>query len=129
MRLKDEKNGVYDSAKGGYLVNPTARSLNAFVKNGYIINENYTANMPYVITLENEIIIGKRNGRRDMPTPHPTLVGGLDPQVKMAGMLYIENGKIISYDDRSGHYRPNKESLKYADEAFNKFNFLKKGNK
>ena len=128
MRLMDEKNGVYDYSKGGYLVNPTSGLLDSFINNGYIVNKNYKASMPYVITNENEIIIGKRNGRRDMPTPHPTLIGGIDPQVKMAGMLHIENGKIVSYDDRSGHYRPNKASLKYADDAFNKYNYLKKGN-
>lgn len=39
----------------------------------------------------------------------------------MAGILDIRGGKIYSYDDRSGHYRPNSESMKWADEAFKNY--------
>ena len=39
----------------------------------------------------------------------------------MAGIFKIRGGKIYSYDDRSGHYRPNIKSMKWADEAFAKY--------
>lgn len=35
-------------------------------------------------------------------------------------MVDILNGKIHSWDDRSGHFKPNIKSMKYADEAFGK---------
>ena len=78
--------------------------------------------MPYVIDLDGNIIIGKRNGngRYGLPTPHPTLIGGRDPQVKMAGIVDIRGGKIFSYDKRSGHFKPNDKSMHVADEAFAK---------
>ena len=84
---------------------------------------SYFVTIPYVITLDGKVIIGSRNGngRIGLPTPHPTLIGGLDPKVRMAGILDIRGGKIYSYDDRSGHYRPNILSMKWADEAFAKY--------
>ena len=80
------------------------------------------ADMPYVIDLKGNIILGKRNGngRDGVPTPHPTLIGGKDPQVQMAGIVHIQGGKIASYDNQSGHYKPNKKSMSVADEAFGK---------
>ena len=38
----------------------------------------------------------------------------------MAGLVKIRGGKIISYDNRSGHYKPNIKSISVADEAFGK---------
>ena len=62
------------------------------------------------------MIIGDRNGNgrtpSKTPTPHPTLIGGKDPKVKMAGILDIRGGKIYSYDDRSGHSSLNNNHLK-----------------
>ena len=80
------------------------------------------ADMPYVIDLKGNIILGKRNGngRDGVPTPHPTLIGGKDPQVQMAGIVHIQGGKIASYDNQSGHYKPNKKSMSVADEAVGK---------
>lgn len=123
MLKKDICHGVYNLDKGGYSVNPTSKALNDMINGDYIIEKGVTASLPYVIDASGNIIVGKRNGngRYGVQTPHPTLIGGLDPKVKMAGMLHIKNGKIASYDDRSGHYRPNKESMKYADIAFKKF--------
>lgn len=127
MLKKDIKNGIYDSSNNGYQINPTSKSLDKIISGEYILNKGFTASLPYVIDLDGNIIIGKRNGngRFGPQTPHPTLIGGKNPKVKMAGMLHIKNGKIDSYDDRSGHYRPNIESMKYADEAFKKYNKYK----
>lgn len=38
----------------------------------------------------------------------------------MAGLLEIRGGKIYSYNNLSGHYKPNIKSIKFADEAFDK---------
>jgi len=123
MLEKDIRHGVYQLDKGGYSVNPTSKSLDEMIKDNYIIGKGVTTALPYVIDTNENVIVGKRNGngRYGLQTPHPTLIVGLDPKVKMAGMLYIKNGKIAYYDDRSGHYRPNKESMKYADKAFKKY--------
>lgn len=78
--------------------------------------------MPYVIDMEGNIILGKRNGngREGIPTPHPTLIGGENPRVQMAGLVKIRGGKIISYDNQSGHFKPNIQSMPIADKAFGK---------
>ena len=122
MRKKDIKHGIY-STESGYAKNPTQQNLKVMVKGNYIVGKQYNKRVPYVITANNEVIIGDRNGngRYGKPTPHPTLVGGKDPKVRMAGMLDIRGGKIYSYDDRSGHYRPNEKSIKWADEAFKNY--------
>lgn len=103
------------------------------INGNYVVSKKFNAeNMPYVIDLEGNIILGKRNGngRDGVPTPHPTLIGGKDPQVQMAGLVKIRGGKIVSYDNRSGHYKPHKKSMKVADDAFGKLPasiFKKKG--
>jgi len=79
---------------------------------------------PNVITPDGDIITERRNGngKDGLATPHPTLIGGKDPQVAMAGMLHIQGGKIAGYDSNSGHFKPNRKSMHIADEAFGKLN-------
>lgn len=130
MHEKDIKDGVYHN--GHYDKNPTAKNLSDMVNGNYIGDKHTNIDMPYVIDLKGNIIVGRRNGNgtNGAPTPHPTLIGGKDPQVKMAGIVHIQGGKIASYDDRSGHYKPNAKSMKAADEAFGKLPsilFKKKG--
>ena len=122
MLKKDLKHGIYDTTVG-YTKNPTANFLDDVVSGDYIINERFSDVLTYVITTDDKVIIGKRNGngKTGLQTPHPTLIGGKDPKVKMAGMLDIRGGKIYSYDNGSGHYRPNSESMKYSDELFKKY--------
>ena len=82
--------------------------------------------------MEDNIIVAERNGNgfNGKATPHPTLIGGKDPKVKMAGILYLENGKITGYDHKSGHYKPNIKSMDVAKKAFDKLpNYLFKGDK
>lgn len=48
----------------------------------------------------------------------------------MAGILYLETGKIVSYDYMSGHYKPNIKSMNIAKKAFNRLpSYLFKGGK
>lgn len=71
----------------------------------------------YIVDQKGNIIIGTRNGER---MPHPTLIGGKDPQVLGAGIVDIRAGKIYSIDNASGHYKPGTESLNAAKDAFGK---------
>ena len=48
----------------------------------------------------------------DKRSPHPTLIGGKDPHVACAGILHFKEGKIISVDQESGHFRPHEKSLR-----------------
>jgi hypothetical protein len=50
--------------------------------------------------------------------PHPTLIGGKDPQVLGAGMVVIKGGKIVKIDNHSGHFRPPRSSLRAAVKGF-----------
>lgn len=96
MRQYDIDNGTYHDGK--YDVNPTAKPLASMINGNYIGNKSVNEdNLPYVIDKQGNIIVGKRNGngRDGAPTPHPTLIGGKDPEVQMAGILKIRGGKII----------------------------------
>ena len=122
MLEADKKRGTYHD--GHYDKNPTAEKLLDKVNEDCIGNKSFTVLVPYVVNLRGNIIIGQRNGngkdRNVLPTPHPTLVGGKDPLVKVAGMLDIRNGKIYDYNNHSGHYKPNIRSMSVADKAFAK---------
>jgi len=120
MHKQDIKNGTYHD--GHYDKNPTAQNINDMINGNYVGNKNTNIDMQYVIDMDGNIILGRRNGngRDGAPTPHPTLVGGKDPQVQMAGIVHIHGGKIASYDNQSGHYKPNEKSMQVADEAFGK---------
>ncbi len=122
MHDKDIKNGVFHN--GHYDKNPTAENLKDKIVGNYIGSKKDSYKIPYVIDMKGNIIIGKRNGngRGDgaKATPHPTLVGGRDPVVKMAGILEIRGGKIFKYDNKSGHFKPNSKSMTVADEIFGK---------
>lgn len=135
MRKHDKEIGIYGN--DGYTINPTATKLIDAVSGNYIEGKDNNRIYTYVIDGYGRIIIGHRNGNgsRGDPTPHPTLLGGKDPKVKVAGLLDVRGGKIYSYDDRSGHYKPSAKSLEAADKAFGKLpkslfhkNF-KKGNR
>ena len=130
MKKADMEKGVFSNGK--YNKNPTAKNLKDLIDGNYIGNKRTNIIMPYVVTTSGDIIVGKRNGngKDGLPTPHPTLVGGANPEVAMAGMLHIQGGKIVSYDNMSGHFKPNIKSMFVADNAFDtlpKSIFRKKG--
>lgn len=120
MHQKDIEAGIFHD--GHYDINPTAKNINDMISGNYLGDKNTNLDMPYVVTPNGDIIIGRRNGngRGGMATPHPTLIGGKDPQVAMAGILHIQGGKIASYDANSGHFKPHIDSMAVADAAFNK---------
>src|SRR5579883_1439216 len=61
----------------------------------------------YVITTSYHVVIGARSGhQRDLP--HPTLIGGDDPEVLSAGLVFFRNGRIVRiFINASGHFKPN----------------------
>lgn len=50
--------------------------------------------------------------------PHPTLVGGDNPQVKAAGTIDIRDGKIYSVTRESGHFQPGVDSMDVVRRIF-----------
>jgi len=66
-----------------------------------------TGEVMYVINTDYEIIIAARSGhQRDLP--HPTLIGGDDPEVLSAGMVFFRDGRIVCiFINASGHFKPN----------------------
>ncbi len=92
---------------------------NGIVKlNNVIIDGTIT----YVINEEGEFIFGKRfnPNNPNKRSPHPTLIGGLDPLVKCARMVTFKKGKIISINHMSGHFKPNIKSMKIAYQSLRK---------
>lgn len=118
----DKKRGVY-SDSNGYSLNPTVTSAQSSIHNGILVDKAgnpmdgaYT----YAVKEDGELVIGKRNGngRDGKATPHPTLVGGKNPRVRVAGMVTLSHGRVVKYDTESGHYKPNARSIAAADDAF-----------
>ena len=76
----------------------------------------------YVVNENGDVVFGKRFNPNSSHSraPHPTLIGGKDPQVQCAGMIRIEKGRIVWYNNDSGHFRPNAKSLSTVDAAMEK---------
>jgi hypothetical protein len=73
----------------------------------------------YVITTSYEVIIAARSGhQRDLP--HPTLIGGDDPEALSAGLIFFRNGRITKvFINASGHFKPNDlSSIEVSLKAF-----------
>ena len=123
MLAFDKERGVYTEV--GYRKNPTAVIASSSIRNGILVNKDGSpmdGHCTYAVTTSGDLIIGKRNGngRDGLATPHPTLIGGKDPKVKVAGVVTLSQGKITKYDNESGHFKPNVLSMPAADEAFSK---------
>lgn len=121
---KDKKDPDIYNPSSGYFKNPTATNLEGAVQNNYIFIDGKKANgqYTYVMDKNGDIIFGKRSNPND-PTkraPHPTLIGGKDPQVQNAGMITFRNGKIYDANNQSGHFRPNIQSMEKVDNALQK---------
>lgn len=114
MHSADEAAGVLKN--GVYSKNPTAQNLADIVTDtGKIGSKKMSGKYMYVVDMDGNVIIGTRAGQR---MPHPTLVGGANPQVQAAGIVDIRGGKIYSIDNASGHFKPSTESLNSAQQAF-----------
>lgn len=114
---------IYDP-KTGYFKNPTATKLEDAVQGNSVFLDGKKANgqLTYIVDEKGEIIFGKRSNPNDQSkrAPHPTLIGGKDPQVQVAGMITFREGKIYSIDNQSGHYKPNIQSMGKVESALQK---------
>ncbi|MBQ8135241.1 MAG: hypothetical protein IJ192_12680 [Clostridia bacterium] len=117
---------IYDPRKG-YFHNPTATSLaDAVDENNRVVldNNRQDGTITYVLDENGNIIIGKRvnpnHPEKNKRAPHPTLIGGKDPQVRCAGMISFHKGKIFSVNNDSGHFRPNQKSMEKVYNALRK---------
>lgn len=124
IKNQDKNNPNVWSSKKGYRKNPLARNISECVKGNSIYYEGKKANgkMTYVVDMDDNLIFGKRFNpvNNDARSPHPMLIGGKNPKVKVAGMIEFRGGKIYSIDNNSGHYRPAKRSLQVAEEVLRK---------
>ena len=113
---------IYDPIDG-YFKNPTATNLEKSISDDCVCIAGKHAHgvMTYVMDEDGNIIFGTRkNPNNDNKrAPHPTLVGGRDPKVKCAGMITFSKGKIVSIDNRSGHFKPNIKSMEYVNNFMN----------
>lgn len=113
---KDKKDPDIYNPNTGYFHNPTAQNLEDSIRDGdvYSGGEKADNSFTYVLDQDGNIIFGTRANPNnpDKRSPHPTLIGGKDPQVQCAGILKISDGKIVSVDNRSGHFKPDKLSMK-----------------
>ena len=86
--------------------------------NGRTASGTYT----YVLDKNGNIIFAKRFNPNNSHSraPHPTLIGGKNPEVQCAGMIHFDKGRITWYNNESGHFRPNGKSLDKVDLAIEK---------
>ena len=119
--VKDKADPDIYNNDTGYFKNPTAAAIQNAVQNDriYIDGKRQDGKLTYVMNAKGDIVIGKRVNPNDgrKRAPHPTLIGGKDPQVQCAGMIEFKKGRIVSVDTNSGHYRPNIESLSKVKNA------------
>ncbi len=114
---------IYDS-KTGYFHNPTAVKLEDAIQNNriYVAGHRQEGKLTYVMDSAGNLVIGVRSNPNNSKgrAPHPTLIGGKDPQVQCAGMMQFHKGRISSVDTDSGHFRPNSKSLPKVKAALQK---------
>jgi hypothetical protein len=121
-----DQNGLYD-------INPTRKSFDKISDsskmeintqsgkirdtNGNVITTDNvnSEGLMYVIDESGNIFIG---GRNNANLPHPTLIGGKNPNVKCAGMIRFKDGRILEISNNSGHFKPTNPSLQEAETIF-----------
>ena len=71
----------------------------------------------YAIDANGNIHIGGRGGRENS-FPHPTLIGGVNPNVICAGMIQFKQGRILRINNSSGHFKPTTANFERAKTIF-----------
>ncbi len=124
MLTLDKANNSLYTKTNGYFKNPTAIELTNAIRGNTIVVDGKRIEgwLTYVVSQSGQFIIGIRKnpltaGGR---APHPTLVGGKNPAVKAAGMIFFRRGKIVCVNNQSGHYRPNIKSMPNVEEILDK---------
>lgn len=111
----DKNSGILKN--GSYIRNPTARNLKDFILKDdklflsldYDMNHGpMTGSLKFVIDEKGNVILGfpepdRKNGLHYF---HPTLIGGINPEVISAGQIDFVNGKTVLINNVSGHFKP-----------------------
>lgn len=123
---KDKADKDIYNPSTGYFKNPNAKTLEAALGNNdriYSGNNKANGDITYVLNENGQIIFGKRENPNNSKkrSPHPTLIGGKSPKVQCAGMITFRKGQIVSVNNESGHYKPNKKSMSKVYKALEKF--------
>jgi hypothetical protein len=112
---------------GNYVANPTKKNLAQLDinpqsgkirdTNGNVLTTDNvnSEGLMYVIDETDNIVIG---GRAGSSMPHPTLIGGKNPNVKCAGMIRFKDGRILEISNNSGHFKPSNTLLQQAEIIF-----------
>ena len=112
---RDKRDPTIYNPKTGYFKNPTATHIDSAIRGNRILIDEKRPSGPITYVLDNNgnLIIGKRLNPYNSTSraPHPTLIGGKNPEVQCAGMIRFSDGRILSANANSGHFRPNKLSL------------------
>jgi hypothetical protein len=123
MDRDKQDNNIYNP-KTGYFINPFSISIPDAIKNGQIQMDGHSVHgtYTYVLNENGDVVFAKRFNPNSSKSraPHPNLIGGKDPQVQCAGMIRIEKGRIVWYNNNSGHFRPNAKSLEKVNNAMEK---------
>ncbi len=115
---------VYD-ANNGYFHNPSAVNIEDAIEGNRVIVDGKRpgGKITYVVDMDGNMIIGIRKNPNTInggKCPHPTLIGGKNPEVQCAGMIQFKDGRIFSVNNDSGHFRPNKLSLNIVEAILDK---------
>lgn len=123
MMDKDKQDpNIYDARKG-YFKNPLASTIENAIDGKRVVMNNVSADgvYTYVLDSDSNVVFAKRFNPNNSASraPHPTLIGGKDPVVQCAGMIHFRKGRIVWFNNDSGHFRPNEKSLEKVDLAMN----------
>ncbi len=128
-RARESGNSLFEPGTTKYIKNTTGKDLtNMDINpqsgkirdaNGNILNTDNVngEGLMYVIDESDNIIIGGRGGIENS-FPHPTLIGGTNPNVKSAGMIRFKDGRILEINNNSGHFKPSNSVLQEAEQIF-----------
>lgn len=119
MLREDKKDPDIYVPGTGYFKNPTRTVISAETahNNAFYLSGEERRKIDdwyeYVVDLSGRLIVDKRCNPNNPAkrAPHPTLIGGMHPRVRYAGMMHFKDGKIDDFNGDSGHYRPAEESL------------------
>jgi len=124
MHKRDREFAHIWKPNDGYGKNPTATDVEHSIESGKVLIDGKPAHgkITFVVDMGGRLIIGKRRNpeKPGGRSPHPMLVGGKNPRVRMAGMIEFKNGRIYDFDSDSGHYRPPSQSKKEVLKVFDR---------
>jgi len=119
MFAKDVKDGIVRN--GVYPRNELTFNLKDRISsNGQVLELNSAKGVHgermFAIDKNGNVFIGKRAPNSETRMPHPTLIGGKDPEVLAAGMIQFSKGRIVAVNNASGHFKPNASTLNTAED-------------